>query len=196
MDKQDTERRLGVWLGTGLGNAWPEVKDLAAKIYGDRVAGLPWVPSGWLTEVRALQLANPQDVVRPSPAVLVSGLPYPDAPAWIDSTEKRQVWQDLFQAFNEALGAYAADKAAAGRAELNRLWAAAAFWDFAYRAAVAIRDAPANLVATVADGVGSAFWSSVSRLARSPGVWFLGAVALGFLGWRRGWFRRGGGRNA
>jgi hypothetical protein len=130
---QNMRKTLGIWLGSG-GQAEDadQFKAVLDAIYV-KVNELPWVTPGWLSRIRALQASNPDLIVLPSP--VIGNNPIPD---WIDTPEKAAFWSTLVQQTNDAKVAYGQALAAKGRAMLEQLVSDAAFWDAAYRFAVAI----------------------------------------------------------
>lgn len=184
---------LGVWISPGLGQAYPELRDgIMMRVFGDRVASVPWVPQNWLASVRALQANNPTGLVRIGPAKLLgSAVRAPDAPSFADTQAKLDWWQSLFDASNAAVGKYAAQQQAAGKAELDKLYANAAFWNTglgatAITVATTIRDLPKNAVGAVLDGAGSVAGGVLKKLLGSWIVW-VGLVGVaGFVAWKFG----------
>ena len=184
MDSQaDTSRALGVWAQPLLGGAWPELKALLHRLYGDRASAIPWLPRGWLQSVRDLQESDPTSLVRVGPGL---GTLSPD---FCDSDAKRKVWQEFFVAVDAAIVAYAAGKAAEGRAAMEAAYSNSAFWAKAYAVAVFVRDLPKNAVGAVLDGAGDVAGGIFGRLLKSGIVWVaLIAVAI-FAAWRLGFLK-------
>ncbi len=135
---------LGVFLQPGLGTAYPELKAILGKLYRDKVSKLPWLPANWLTEVEALQTANPTALIRLDSVLMANGTVRTSSnaggpiPLWLSSVPDRtKAWQMLFDATNEAIVAYARNEQMKGKAQLDQLYAKAEFWDTAYRVALA-----------------------------------------------------------
>jgi hypothetical protein len=147
------ERQFGVMLTPGLGAAYPELVRLIGTIYDRRMSKLPWLPSSWLAGVKKLQADYPSDVVRIYPALNAKGDLNDNAPLFLDSKEKQEAWQKIYNDMNAAIMAYAAAKSAEGRGQLARLEADAAFWDASYKIAVFVRDAPGKAIGAVGGGV-------------------------------------------
>jgi hypothetical protein len=141
----------GVYIQPGIGMAYPELNTLLQNFFREKVAKIPWLPSGWFDAQAALQTEFPDDQVRIAPAALTSGAVNPQAPLWLDTAEKRERWQELFKESNSIVTKYAAGQAELGRAELESLYANAAFWDRMYNIAVSVRDFPKNVVSAVGD---------------------------------------------
>ncbi len=145
---------------------WPELSRQLAQIYQDKAADIPWLPSNWLGSVMSLHGKNGQILV---PAVAnvsaAGGIP------WIKSSEQREWWDEFHDLANGAVVKYAANQAAQGKVELDRLYANAEFWNTGFGATMI--DIQQNAYA-VADGVKS--------FAKSPGTYLaIGAVVLGGL---------------
>lgn len=147
--------QYGVYITPGLGMAWPEIKDLANKIYKDRIARLPWIPADWLAGVQALQAQRPDDFVRIAPSRMAKmeggrfvsdmGAPQRNNPLFLDTDQKIDAWMSIHRDMQAAVVRYAAAQAAAGRAELNRLNANAEFWSACYKIAVFTAELPSNI---------------------------------------------------
>lgn len=144
------EQQYGVTFVPNLGTAYPELKELTGDIYAKRVAKLPWVPASWLAGVQALQSQYPADVIRFLPSRMASGQPNPNNPLFLDSDDKIDVWMSINDNIQDGVVKYANAQAAAGRAELNALYARAAYWDAAYKIVNFVAELPSN----VASGFG------------------------------------------
>lgn len=178
----DPRADLGVFVQPGLATAWPELRDILGRIYSDKVQTLPWIPRDWLGRVQALEKANTGALVR------IAG-PFNGAPTWADSAAKQAAWSAIADQANSAVYQYSIGKAAAGRAELETLYAKAAFWNSAYSIAVAIRDLPANLVGGALSGAGDVAGGILKKLFSSWLVWVALLGGGGFLAWRLGLLR-------
>lgn len=173
---ETAKKTLGVWIAPGLGQAWGgELKPIMGKLFVEQMAPMPWLPPGWLAAVRDLQAQYPNDLVRVAPSQLASGVPIPDMPAFITSDPaKVAVWQTIFKSNESMIGKFAANKADEGRAEWNSLQRKAAFWDGAYRLAVAARDFVPNSIGFVAGNL----WNGLGwKLKLMIGI---GVVGAGF----------------
>jgi hypothetical protein len=168
----------GVYLQPGIGEAYPELNTKLLNFFRDKVSEIPWLPAGWYDAVAGIQANFPGSQVRIAPALLVSGGVNKLAPDWLDSDEKRQYWQELNVQSNSIVQKYAAGKAEEGRAELDQLYANAAFWDRAYNIAVAIRDAPANAVKAAGEVVTGIAWEGLKGFIIPAAI-----VAVVFILW-------------
>jgi hypothetical protein len=185
MDIDETKRLLGVYLQPGFGNAtgYPGLRDTIGAIWRQRVASVPWIPQQWLGDVLKLERENPNDVVRPAPAI-VGGLVIPSAPVFLAGDRDRaEWWQAMVDQVNLAITQWAAGQAAAGKSELDRLYRNATFWDRAYRFTKAIADAPKNIATATLDAAGSVTGGVAIALLKSPLVWITAAV-VGLVLWR------------
>lgn len=171
-------KAFGVWLSPGLGVAWEgKLKGEMSRLFVTRVAQLPWLPPGWLASVQDIQSRYPDDLVRIAPS-MGSIHPNPESPSWILADPDRlAAWQVIAKACDSAIVKFAAAKQDEGRAELQRLYDNAAFWDKAYNLAVAVRDAVPN----AAGFIGSSLWNglgwkwklAIGFAATAAVVWYL-----------------------
>lgn len=155
------EHDFGVYLLPGLGTGYPELKALELKLLTERVGKIPWLPQGWLSSVQSLDKENPGAVVK----IATSKAMKLDATSFLNTDEKIKFWDELAAASNSIQMKYAANQAAAGKAELDGLYARATFWNAAYNIAVAIRDAPKNVIATAGEWTGDLLWTTVKKFA-------------------------------
>ncbi len=133
-DSSMTGEGLGVWISPGLGMAYPELKTRLLELYRDKVSRLDFVPAGWFALVKKLQDSMPNDLVRIAPSQLANGSPIENMPEWTNSSPRvNNAWQSLFNATNEAVVQFAQQQQSKGKAELDRLYANARFWDTAYK---------------------------------------------------------------
>lgn len=156
--------QYGVMFIPGLAMGYPDLVPMVQKIFSDRIAKLPWVPSTWLEGVQKLQSDYPEDLVTIAPSrraktdatgrwVGDNGPASAQAPLFLDDDAKLDAWMSIYSDLNSARSKYAAAQAAAGRRELDALYAKAAFWDGAYRIAVFVRDAPGKAIGAVGAGI-------------------------------------------
>ncbi len=179
----DPSTTLGVRVDFGLGQAWPDLKNLLDRLYGDRAARIPWLPKGWLQSVRDLQAANPTNLIRVTPGV------GPLSPVFCDTEAKKNLWQELYKATDAAVFKYAQGKLAEGKADMEAAYADSDFWNRAYSIAVYIRDLPANAVGAVLDGAGDVAGGLVKKLLNSWIVWLI-LIAIGaYAAWRLGFLK-------
>lgn len=138
-------KAFGIYLQPGLGVAWEgKLKSEMDKLFVTRMAEIPWLPAGWLGNVRDVQSRYPDDLVRIAPS-MGSIHENPETPDWIlADPAKVAAWQVIAKASDNVIVAFAAGKQAEGKAELDRLYANAEFWNKAYNLAVGIRDAVPN----------------------------------------------------
>lgn len=193
--------QYGVQFVYGLGMAWPETKALVGRIYEKRMGKLPWLPKDWLAGVMALQQQYPDDLVIVAPArrpqvsptgqfVSEDGPPAADLPLFLDSDAKLDAWQSIWRDMQKGRNQYAAAKAAAGRAELDDLYAAAAFWDGAYKIAVFARDLPSNVASGIGSGVVAFVGTFLPDALKAYAKWITWALVLLIVGTVLLWYRR------
>jgi hypothetical protein len=114
--------------------AFPELVDILASIYADKVSRLPWVPSGWWATVQQYhgqEMNGVRQVLVPAFTMLDDGSPTrgPVAP-WLDTPEKRKAWNDLATVARRSVMSYVDKQLVAGRLTLQQLYADADFWGF------------------------------------------------------------------
>lgn len=170
----------------GLGQAYPEFRELSERIV-QRIASLPWIPPGWITEVRAYQAARPDlDSGRP---IMVprritntrTGVRLADSPTWVVGADRIALWDQMADETQKAMLALGQRRLDEGRAIMEAADRNAAFWDRLARAAEFVRDIPAA-VGKAAGDVASGF--SVALLkAAWPALLIAGAAALAWIGW-------------
>lgn len=192
--------QYGVYIIPGLAGAWPELRAMVQKIFLDRVSKIPWLPSSWLTGVVALQQSRPNDLVTLAPSrranvgptgvfVDANGPPSADLPLFLDDDEKINAWQAMWYDMDKARGNYAAAQAAAGRAQLDALYAKAAFWDATYKIAVFTANLPANIVSSVGGGVVSFVGTFLPERFKAYAKWVTIAIVLLIVGSIVLWYR-------
>ncbi len=152
-------KAYGIYVSPGLGGIWEgRLKTEMDRLFVTRMASIPWLPAGWLAGVRDLQSRYPDDLVRIAPAMGRSLIPNPESPDWLLQDQARiDAWQVIAKASDNAIIQVAAGKQAEGKAELDQLYANAAFWDRAYNLAVGVRDAVPNAIGWV----GSNLWNGL-----------------------------------
>ncbi len=150
------EKAYGVTVIPGLGMAYAELKPIMADLFTKRAAIIPWIDNGWVSAVSTLQKNNPNDLVVANPSNGKSGIANKTAPSW-QNAEQRAVWTEFASVCQSAIAAYAQGQQEAGKSALNGLYRNAAFWDRAYKIAVATRDAVPNAIGFV----GSSLWNGL-----------------------------------
>ncbi len=165
------------YYGVGVqeyGRAWPELKTQLLKIYRDKVAGVPWIPADWLPTVELIAgISTNVPIVVPSTANYDGGV----GADFLDTPDKRQWWNELANLSSAAVAQYAAGKSAAGKLELDRLYAASEFWSRAYDWGV-ILASPVTFVRTV--------WNNPYASVTTLGIVILGGYLI-----KRAFSRRG-----
>lgn len=128
-----TADALGVWIAPGIGLAYPELKTQLAALHNERVTLFNFLPSGWAAAVANLQKAHPNDLVRLSPGLAANGDIIRSNPDWLTQNgEVASAWHKAFMSETKAITDYARKQQEAGKAELDRLYREAAFWNKAY----------------------------------------------------------------
>jgi hypothetical protein len=157
---------------------WPDLAVQLGALYKDQLQFMPWLPSGWYDNVMALHGQNGY-VLIPGPAIY-NGAPLP----FLQTQDQINFWAGLNQAAASIISQYAAGQQAAGAAQLQQLYANAAFWNTGFgatminaqQAAYNVADAAGNVVkaaGNVAKGAGSIF----GLLTGSPTMVMVTAVA-------------------
>ena len=114
-----------------LATDWRGIAETITDIYDDRIRPAPWIPADWYSKVSAVNGAfnaeyNQRIILLPaSPKTLLTY----GAPAWLNDTDKRKAWADLYTETNTAYNAYIAGKREEGQRVLDRVYANAAFWE-------------------------------------------------------------------
>lgn len=192
--------QYGVMFIPGLAGAWPELRDMVGRIFAQRVAKLPWLPQDWLVSVQRLQNENPNDLVTFAPSrranvgptgqfIDESGPVSADIPLFLDDDAKINAWMSIYSDLNRARSNYAAARAAAGRAELDALYAKAAFWDASYKIAVFARDLPSNIVKVAGGGVVDVVGTFLPDSLKQYAKWVAIAIAIIIVGGIVLWYR-------
>ncbi len=178
------EAHLGIYLNAA-GNAWPELRAQLLRICHEKVAPLAFVPSDWIDQVATVcgtsyapQLMTPY---------VGSGAVRATAPVWLTKDKAAMdAWHAIAGASRQAVMDYSQGKINEGRAELDKLYRDAAFWDGLYRATKFVADLPANAVGAVGDGAGYVLGGVFGSLAKSWVFWLLALGAGGFAAFKFG----------
>lgn len=185
-DIKTTTQNLGIFLQPGIGNAYPELKKIEMALLRDKVSKLPWVPQGWIESVSDLDAQNPDAIVRVS---YKKTLNVYGAPKFLQNDERQNIWDEIAVASGTAQGEYAKGQAAAGKAELDKLYARAAFWNAAYNVAAVVGAVPAKL----AEGAGKVASETAMSAVKAffpvliiGGMVLAGAIWLGARGGLKG----------
>jgi len=178
----DLAPRLGMY-GIADMLKQPEWAPLGARLLAlyAKLADVPGVPASWLTQVQAqLQAGN---LVRPFPPA-PGGMLRSDIPPWLAASPGLQsTWAEVAKVAERAVNLYANAFRVEGLREVEAMQSRAAFWNAAYLAAVAIRDAPKNAAGAVLAGASNVGFGLASTLLKSPIVWAVAvAGVIVFLG--------------
>lgn len=156
-------RLLGVILQTGLGSAYPALKDQAQALYRDKVSRLPFVPKDWLDNVRELQAINGGDVVLLAPSRTALGIWSVNNPEWMDTNDKVLAWEAVRNEMQEAVKSYARADAARGAVIIAGLQRNAAFWSGLYDVASVVGAAPNAIIGAAGDVASGAVSTLIKR---------------------------------
>ena len=140
---------------------YPDLAAQLAALYRDRAGQIPWLPAGWLAGVLSYHADESGNVLVPAMSVGI-------ATDWLDTPDKRLWWGQFTARANAVIVRYAAAQAAAGRRELDRLYAASEFWDTAYRIAYTLSAPVRGLQAVVKNP-----WSFGALALAAVGAWLL-----------------------
>lgn len=186
----------------GLGTGYPDLKPMVQRIFAERVARLKFVPATWLAGVQQLQNENPTDLLTFAPGRRPKTSPTggwvsdeggersADLPMFLETEEQVDAWHAIYVDLNRARAKYAAAQAAAGRAELDRLYAKAAFWDAAYKVAVFAKDLPSAIVKTVGGGVVDVVGTFLPQSLKAYAKWITLALGVLIVGGIVMWYRK------
>ena len=163
MNEDPNWRRLGVISQTGLGTAYPALKDQAQALYRDKVSRLAFVPKDWLDNVRNLQAINSGDVVLLAPSRNAVGIWSTNNPEWMDTNEKVLAWEAVRNEMQEAVKAYARADAVRGATIIAGLQRNAAFWSAAYNVASVVGAAPNAIIGAAGDVATGAVSTLIKR---------------------------------
>jgi hypothetical protein len=165
---------LGLLPQPGIATAYPELIAEFNKLYSERVAKLTFLPQGWLTTVLENN-GKGGTILFPIPPFMANGTVKPGLPSFLQTEGAREVWKALNAEYRKILIAYAAARAEEGRAELKKLYAAAAFWDGLYNTAVFVRDLPSTAVNTVTNAAFDVVFGNLGKLGWK--VWLVVGIA-------------------
>lgn len=196
-DGMAAEKLLGVRMQPRITAAeWQEMEKEIDAIVTGKVPGTPWLPDGWLKDVKALAETYPDQRVMINSVRSVKGTRLDNAPFWLDSEEKLTVWQELYNKMNRAIMDFSAGKLQDGLAEMAATTANADFWDALYRADKFIADLPATVIGAAGDfasgvvgsflksfwpvlvigGIVALVWYNKDKLASTAGDKVAGAI--------------------
>lgn len=178
----DLAPRLGMYGVADMLNRdeWKPLGERLLALYA-QLSRVPGVPASWMPQVQAEIQAGA--LVRPFQPAFGGNL-RTDIPAWLTASPSLQsTWADVAKAAEKAVNLYANQRRIEGLEEVAALTRRAAFWDAAYRSAVAIRDAPKNAVAATLSGVQDVAGGLAWTVLKSPIVWVsLAVVAVALIG--------------
>jgi hypothetical protein len=135
-------------------NVYPELVTQLAQLYIGQVAGVPWIPQGWLGEVLALH-GRLGFILVPAPSGPGPGRTGAEPIPWLMNAQQRAWWDAFAAKANGVISAYAAKDAAKGAVLLKQLYDNASFWNSAYQVANTLA-APVQIVQNAAAPLASA----------------------------------------
>lgn len=145
------------------GGIYPQFTAQLRTMLLDRIAKIPWLPDDWAQTVRWLHGKDGRALVPvSSKATTTQGR----GASFLDTPEKRQVWDAMVEEVRKAQTAYMENELAKGRVIMDRANANAEFWDNAYRVAVVLA-APvtaAKYVLTSPRLIGTVLWGGLALL--------------------------------
>jgi len=176
-DVSSTGPSLGVYTLTApQGDEWKPMLAAIKDLMINTVGATPWLPKGWLDAVKAIYADHPELRVQPAPALLSSGSIAPGSPAFADTDEKRQVWQELFTRVNAAVSSFANGIREAGLEEIAALQADAAFKDKLYLIVKGVADAPKTIIGAAGDFASDLLGTAIAKFL--PVIIVGGVVAV------------------
>lgn len=157
-EKADNSRKYGIYAQRGTATPFPELKKQLRELLLNKVAPLPWLPSGWADAVRSLDAQYPDAIIKATPASSA------DLPTWLDTDQKRKWWGELADTTARIaklyiLNQYNEAKAAREAAESN-----VEFWNSAYDFTKAINDVPVNIVNATGDVATGVALTAIKKL--------------------------------
>lgn len=174
----DLAPRLAVYGVEGMLNQaeWMPLRAKLMALYR-KLALVPGVPASWLPQVESeLQRGN---LVRPFPPTVPSGILREDIPEWLKASRALQgTWTAIAKDTEAAVNAFSRQRGSEGLRIVEDAVNRAAFWDSAYRTAVAIRDAPRTAVAGTLGGIQDVIGGLLLTALKSPLVWVAVGVGL------------------
>lgn len=121
-------RELGVY-SLPYASTWPVLRDILARIYRERAGAIDWLPPNWLT--RVMLMHGQKDGQGNAVVLIPASAKVTPAISFLDTPAKRAWWDEFSMRANDAVVMYAAQKAAEGRVQLDKLYADTRFWDHA-----------------------------------------------------------------
>jgi hypothetical protein len=149
-------------------------------LVNEKLRRLPWIPASALDAIMAVPATQPMGsdgvdyTLIPVPLATVNqwGVPLTTRPAWLDTNEKRMIWDELAIRYKKAEMAFNQKRIDKGRAEMQAAYADVAFWDRALKIARILA-----LPVTVAEKAAEGFLkSNVFKIAL--------LIAVGFGMWK------------
>lgn len=189
-DRDRLAYSLGVMDQSGLAMGYPDLVRMLNRIFTDKVAKLPWVPTSWLGAVGEVQSKNPTDLIKVTPGFDALNRRGQLAPSFADTDDKLKVWHTIYKAQQDAIVEYAAKQSEIGANRLRALEADAAFWDGAYKLAKIARDLPSNVVKAVGGGVSDFVGTFLPESLKAYAKWVLLAIVLLVVGGVVLWYRK------
>ena len=172
---------LGIQIQPGIAAAYPEIRGEESALI-QRVAALPWVPRSWLSAVgdardeeRVMNGAGGFVGLRRA-THRITGAILPNVPAWLDSAEKRQAWDQMAEVYNRAIEAIGARRVEEGRAIIAAAERDAALWNRLAAIAETVRDLPGRAASAVSDGILSVLKGAWPALAAVLGLGLVVAI--------------------
>lgn len=128
-------------------NVWPDLTAQLLQLYRDKLGVLPWLPSDWRQSITALHGQEGKLLV-PAP----SNATAPDGSRikFLDTPEKREVWDTIVNEINEVKQNYINNERERGLYMLRMLYQQSAFWTNAHKIAQ-FAALPVNVVTEVVD---------------------------------------------
>jgi len=152
MDTNQSIKYFGVYpIPYGGVPEWRDLSFQLGRLYRDRVATLPWIPSNWEAVVMPAMTGNTESyMIAPSKANYADNGKMGYGAVFLDTPEKKQVWDEIAQTASKVLTDYAAGQVAAGRQEMEQAYNNTKFWDAAVNVAN-LAAAPLNLLTDTAE---------------------------------------------
>lgn len=117
------------------GDVWPDLTEEARRLYRDKLGTLPWLPADWRQSITALH-GKDGKFLAPAP----SNATAPDGSRikFLDTQEKRDVWDSVVDDINKVRQAIINREREKGLYLLRMLYQQSSFWNSAHKLATVV----------------------------------------------------------
>lgn len=110
------------------GNTYPELAADLRRVLLDKVAGLPFLPAEWASQVRYLY-GQDGKILFPAPSTVSGGI------SFLRNDAQREAWDQMVAMVSAARQPYLDKALSQGRRDMQAAYDNAAFWEQAYQVA-------------------------------------------------------------